>query len=85
MRPYSVEIYSPDFQLKQHYNSGEISYKYDYLSVVENSISIKYDQNVTQGDYIWITRGGQKVFWKNQKHNLGATDECDKPAAICAV
>lgn len=62
MRPYSVEIYSPDFQLKQHYNSGEISYKYDYLSMVENSISIKYDQNVTQGDYIWITRGDRRYF-----------------------
>lgn len=62
MRPYSVEIFSPDFQLRQHYNVGEIAYKYDYLSMAENTITIKYDKNVAQGDYIWITRGSRKHF-----------------------
>ena len=54
MQPYNVEIFSQNFDLRQHYNAGDITYKYDYLSEDENTITIAYNPEVSQGDYIRI-------------------------------
>lgn len=62
MQPYNVEIFGRDFSLKQHYNSGKISYKYDYISPVENTIVIAYDQKVAKGDYIRIVNDEEEIF-----------------------
>ena len=40
MKPYNVEIFTPDFQMAGHTNIHEISYKEDYLSSDENSITV---------------------------------------------
>lgn len=62
MQPYNVEIYSPYFELKQHYNVGDIAYKYDYLSSVENTVTIEYDPSVARGDYIRIVNTDTERF-----------------------
>lgn len=62
MQPYNVEIFSRNMELIQHYNAGDIAYKFDYLSTDENTISIAYNPNVKQGDYIRITNNTSEYF-----------------------
>ena len=46
----------------QHYNSGDIEYDFDYLSTVENSVVIAFDENVQKGDYIRIYNDTDNYF-----------------------
>lgn len=62
MQPYNVEIFDPNFNLVQHYNSGSIDYQFDYLSPVENSVLIAFDENVEKGDYIRIFNDADDFF-----------------------
>lgn len=62
MQPFNVEIFDPSFNLIQHYNSGTIDYKFDYLSTVENSVLIAFDENVEKGDYIRIVNDTDEFF-----------------------
>lgn len=62
MQPFNVEIFDRDFNLIQHYNVGAIDYKYDYLSIMENSVLIAYDPNVSKGDYIRIKNNTDSYF-----------------------
>ena len=62
MQPYNVEIFSQNFDLRQHYNAGDITYKYDYLSEDENTITIAYNPEVSQGDYIRIVNDDVERF-----------------------
>jgi hypothetical protein len=62
MQPYNVEIFSQNMELIQHYNAGDIAYKFDYLSTDENTISIAYNPVVKQGDYIRITDNTSEYF-----------------------
>lgn len=62
MQPYNVEIFSRNMELIQHYNAGDIAYKFDYLSTDENTISIAYNPTVKQGDYIRITDNVTEYF-----------------------
>lgn len=62
MQPYNVEIFGKDFSFKQHDNSGRIIYKYDYISPVENLITIAYDPKVSKGDYIRIVNDDEEYF-----------------------
>lgn len=62
MQPYNIEIFSPSFELIQHYNSGEIDYEFDYLSTVENSVLIAFDENVEKGDYIRLINDEASYF-----------------------
>ncbi len=62
MQPYNVEIFGKDFSFKQHYNSGKITYKYDYLSQGENTVTIAYDPRVAKGDYIRIVNDEEEYF-----------------------
>lgn len=62
MQPYNIEIFDPSFNLIQHYNSGAIEYKYDYLSTVENSVLVAFDENVEKGDYIRIVNDTDDYF-----------------------
>lgn len=55
MRPYNCEIFDRNFNLVQHYNVADISYSFDYLSTVENSVVVTYDENVATGQYVHIT------------------------------
>lgn len=62
MRLYSVEIFSRDFQLIQHYNATDPIYAYDYLSAVENSVLLPYLAAVRIGQYIRISDGDLEFF-----------------------
>lgn len=62
MQPFNVEIFDREFNLIQHYNVGAIDYNYDYLSTVENSIIIEFNENVQKGDYIRIVNNTDSYF-----------------------
>ena len=62
MQPFNVEIFDRSFNLIQHYNVGAIDYNYDYLSTVENSILIEFNENVQKGDYIRIVNNTDSYF-----------------------
>lgn len=62
MTPYNIEIFHPDFTFVQHYTVGDVPYQYDYLSPVENTVSLPYDAGVKRGDYIYI-RGGVMPYF----------------------
>ena len=62
MQPFNVEIFDREFNLIQHYNVGAIDYKYDYLSTVENSVIVAFNENVQNGDYISISNNTDSYF-----------------------
>lgn len=62
MQPFNVEIFDRQFNLIQHYNVGAIDYKYDYLSTMENSVMIAFNENVQNGDYIRIKNNTDSYF-----------------------
>lgn len=62
MQPFNIEIFDTSFNLVQHYNSGVIEYDFDYLSTVENSVLIAFDENVQKGDYIRIMNSADNYF-----------------------
>lgn len=62
MQPFNIEIFDTSFNLLQHYNSGAIDYKFDYLSTVENSVLVAFNDNVEKGDYIRIVNDTDDYF-----------------------
>lgn len=62
MQPYNIEIFDRDFNLIQHSNVGSLEYKYDYLSTVENSVLLAFNENVKKGDYIRIKNNVDNYF-----------------------
>lgn len=60
MKPYNVEIFTPDFQMAGHTNIHEISYKEDYLSSDENSITVFAMPGIEKQDFIRISRGKEE-------------------------
>ena len=60
MKPYNVEIFTPDFQMAGHTNIHEISYKEDYLSSDENSITVFALPGIEKQDFIRISRGKEE-------------------------
>lgn len=60
MKPYNVEIFTPDFEMVGHTNINELSYKEDYLSSDENSITVFAIPSVAKQDYIRISRGKEE-------------------------
>ena len=62
MQPYNIEIFDTSFNLIQHYNSGVIDYKFDYLSTVENSVLVAFKDNVKKGDYIRLVNDIDDYF-----------------------
>ncbi|MCM1236691.1 MAG: hypothetical protein NC489_41980 [Ruminococcus flavefaciens] len=57
MRPYNVEIFTPALDLVGCTNVQEVTYKEDYLSADENSITVFPVAGVRKQDYIRISRG----------------------------
>jgi len=60
MKPYNVEIFTPSFEMVGHTNINELSYKEDYLSSDENSITVFAIPGVAKQDYIRISRGKEE-------------------------
>lgn len=62
MQPYNIEIFDTSFNLIQHYNSGVTDYKFDYLSTVENSVLVEFNDNVQKGNYIRLVNDTDDYF-----------------------
>ena len=60
MKPYNVELFRPDFSMVGHTNINEVSYKEDYLSSDENSITVFSMPGVEKQDFIRISRGKEE-------------------------
>lgn len=60
MKPYNVEVFTPDFKMVGHTNINELSYKEDYLSADENSITVFAIKGIKKQDYIRISRGKEE-------------------------
>ena len=60
MKPYNVEIFTPDFQMIGNSNIDTVTYNEDYLSGDENSITIIPIQGVNKQDYIRISRDDEE-------------------------
>lgn len=60
MRPYSVEIFRPDFTMVGNTNVNEVTYKEDYLTSDENTITVLALPGIEKQDFIRISRGGEE-------------------------
>lgn len=60
MKPYSVEIFRPDFTMVGSTNVNEVTYKEDYLTSDENTITVLALPNVQKQDFIRISRNGEE-------------------------
>lgn len=60
MKPYNVEIFTPSFFMVGNTNINEITYKEDYLSSDENSITILAMPGVEKQDYVRISRDDEE-------------------------
>ena len=60
MKPYSVEIFRPDFTMVGCANVNEVAYKEDYLASDENTITILAMPGVEKQDFIRISRGAEE-------------------------
>ena len=60
MRPYNVEIFTPDFEMVGNTNVNEVTYKEDYLSSDGNTVTVLALPGVKKQDYIRISRGDEE-------------------------
>lgn len=60
MRPFNVEIFDRNFNFIHNYTVENPSYKYDYLSPVENEVIISFNQGVAMGQYIVLSNPVRK-------------------------
>ena len=60
MRPYNVEIFTQDFEMVANSNVNEVTYKEDYLSSDENSVTVFAMPGIRKQDYIRISRGPEE-------------------------
>lgn len=60
MRPYSVEIFTPQFMMVGNSNTNDITYKEDYLTSDSNSVTVLTISGVEKQDYIRISRGDEE-------------------------
>ncbi|MCM1561336.1 MAG: hypothetical protein NC123_17635 [Butyrivibrio sp.] len=60
MKPYNVEIFTQDFEIVGNTNVNEITYKEDYLSADDNTVTVLALPGVEKQDYIRISRGQEE-------------------------
>lgn len=60
--PYNIEIFGRDYSFKQNYVLDDIDYKFDYMSITENSVIIPYNSSVKKGDYIRL-KNDERTFY----------------------
>ena len=61
MQVYNVEVFHRDFSFVHNYTVEDITYKYDYLTPVENEVMMSYNANVKMGDYI-VLRSEDRLY-----------------------
>lgn len=60
MRPFNVEIFDRNFNFIHNYTVESPVYKYDYLTPVENSVTISFNKDVTVGQYIVVANNKRR-------------------------
>ena len=60
MKPYNVEIFTQDFEMVGNTNVNEFTYKEDYLSSDDNTVTVLALPGVEKQDYIRISRGQEE-------------------------
>ena len=60
MKPYNVEIFTQDFEMVGNTNVNEITYKEDYLSSDDNTVTVLALPGVEKQEYIRISRGQEE-------------------------
>ena len=60
MKPYNVEIFTQDFEMAGNTNVNEITYKEDYLSSDDNTVTVLALPGVEKQEYIRISRGQEE-------------------------
>ena len=60
MRPYNVEVFTQNFEMVANANINEVTYKEDYLSSDENTITVFTMPGISKQDYIRISRGSEE-------------------------
>lgn len=60
MRPYNVEIFTPDFEMVGNTNVNEITCREDYLSADDNTVTVLALPGIRKQDYIRISRGQEE-------------------------
>lgn len=60
MKPYSVEVFTPQFQLVGNTCIDTVTYKEDYLSIGKNTITVFTMTGIEKQDYIRISGNGEE-------------------------
>lgn len=60
MKPFSVEVFSQDFEYVANTNVNTIYYKEDYLSSDDNTITVFALKGIKKQDYIRLVRGSEE-------------------------
>ncbi len=60
MRPFNVEIFTPDFEMVGNTNVNEITCREDYLSADDNTVTVLALPGIRKQDYIRISRGQEE-------------------------
>lgn len=64
MRVYKVEVFSESFDFKFNDVISEIQHDEDYLNTKENSVVVRYSENVANGDFIHVNNKNESYFGK---------------------
>lgn len=60
MKPYNVEVFTQRFEMVGNTNINTVTYKEDYLSSDENTITVFPIPGIKKEDYIRISRGSEE-------------------------
>lgn len=60
MKPFNVEIFTPKFEWVGNTNINSITYKEDYLSSDDNTITVFAVKGIEEQDYIRLVRGKEE-------------------------
>ena len=74
MKPYNVEIFTQDFEMVGNTNVNEITYKEDYLSSDDNTVTVLALPGVEKQEYIRISRGQGNMPVSLQRLNTARTN-----------
>lgn len=60
MSLYNIEIFKPDFEYRDSFQTADMTYEFDYLSLTSNKLKLIKLQ-AERGDYIRISKGNLKI------------------------
>lgn len=81
MKPYNVEVFTQKFEMVSSTNINEITYKEDYLSFDENTITVFPMAGIAKEDYIRISRDDEEYAGVITEITYG-TDKSNKLQVI---